>query len=174
VRAVGALVIVCSAISVTPIAAQRAPQVVFDSALVAEAFAQFALLPYRPLALEERYWNSLGRPGSPIGPESMRVLTKLIPAQPARVEDVLDCPNEFPATVLHPRCSLRNAGALLALSAPEQYGDTVRQKITVVLAGERGVGSRGKVHRILMWFLPSGTEWRAIQREVVWTRPHSP
>jgi hypothetical protein len=157
-----------------PTTAQRAPQVYFDSALVAEAFAHFALLPYRPLAIEHRYWTSLGRPGAPIGSESMQVLTRLIPAVPGRAEELVHCPDEFPDTVLHPRCSLRNVGALLALSASERFGDTVRQKVTVALAGDRKTGSRGEMHRILMWFLPSGAEWRVVQREVVWTRSQSP
>jgi hypothetical protein len=84
-------------LGVAPIAAQQAPQVVFDSALVAEAFAQFALIPYRPLAIEHRYWSLRNRPGAPIGTESMQVLTRLISATPGRAEDLLNCPSEFPA-----------------------------------------------------------------------------
>lgn len=155
--------------------AQRAPQVVFDSTLVAEAFSQFALIPYRPLAIEHRYWSPRNKPGAPIGTESMQVLTRLISATSGRAEDLLNCPGEFPETTLHPQCSLRDVGALLVLSTPEQLGDTVRQKVTVVLAGERRTGRRGEMHRILMWFLPSsGTEWRAIQREVIWTTSRRP
>jgi hypothetical protein len=141
---------------------------------VAEAFAEFALLPYRPLAIEQRYWSLRNKPGAPIGTESMQVLTRLVSATAGRAEDLLDCPNEFPDATLHPECSLRDVGALLVLSAPEQLGDTVRQKVTVVLAGERRTGRRGEMHRILMWFLPSGTEWRALQREVVWTTSRRP
>ena len=173
-RAVVLVVILFGPLGVAPTTAQRAPQVNLDSALVSEAFAQFALLPYRPLAIEHRYWTPDGRPGVPIGPESMQVLTRLIPATSGRAEDLLSCPHEFPEATLHPQCSLRDVGALLVLSIPEQLGDTVRQKVTVVLAGERRAGSRGEIHRILMWFLPSGSAWRAIQREVVWTTPRSP
>jgi hypothetical protein len=168
------LMIAGGLLGVAPIAAQQAPQVVFDSALVAEAFAQFALVPYRPLAIEPRYWTPAGRPGIPIGTESMQVLTRLISATSGRAEDLLNCPSELPEATLHPQCSLRDVGALLVLSSPEQLGDTVRQKVTVVLAGERRTGRGGEIHRILMWFLPSSTEWRVIQREVVWTVSRSP
>jgi hypothetical protein len=174
VRAIGLLTIMSGAVGVGPTTAQRAPQVFFDSALVAEAFAEFALLPYQPLAIEQRYWSLRNKPGAPIATESMQVLTRLISATAGRAEELLHCPNESPGTVLHAGCSLRHVGALLALSAPEQIGDTVRQEITVFMAGERKGGARGEMHRILLWFLPSGADWRAIQREVVWNTSRRP